>query len=207
MIEPSKWPLKVLSEVGEFTRGRRFTKNDYVDSGLGCIHYAQVYTDFGAIARHPLAFLAEESRPRMRLAHPGDLVIAATSENVDDVGKAVAWLGDDDVAVHDDCYIFRHGLDPTYVSYFFASPLFHSQKIKYVSETKVVRISAASLSMIEIPVPPRQAQERIVEFVGAVDAQVNALDAEKARLRKLRRGLLSGLLDRTVDIESAERGV
>ncbi|MEU8909093.1 restriction endonuclease subunit S [Streptomyces mirabilis] len=188
MSEQLEWPKKALSEVGEFVRGRRFTKNDYVESGLGCIHYAQVHTAFGAIARDPLTFLAEDSRVRMRLAHPGDLVIAATSENVDDVGKAVAWLGDDEVAVHDDCYIFRHGLDPAYVSYFFASSLFHSQKIKYVSETKVVRISGANLSMIEIPVPTEQAQERIVEVIGAVDDQITALDNEAGALDALLRG-------------------
>ena len=178
MNEQLEWPLKTLSEIGEFIRGRRFTKKDYVEDGLGCIHYAQIYTDFRAIARNPLTFVAEVSRPRMRLAHSGDLIIAATSENVADVGKAVAWLGGDDVAVHDDCFIFRHGLDPAYVSYFFASSLFHSQKIKYVSETKVVRISAVNLGMIEIPVPPHQVQEQIVEVVGAVDDQITALDAE-----------------------------
>ncbi|MFF9714655.1 restriction endonuclease subunit S [Streptomyces sp. NPDC014603] len=191
MNEQSEWPQKALSEVGELIRGRRFTKNDYVESGLGCIHYAQIHTDFGAIAREPLTFLAEDSRARMRLAHPGDLVIAATSENVDDVGKAVAWLGDDDVAVHDDCYIFRHGFDPAYVSYFFASSLFHSQKIKYVSETKVVRISGANLSMIEIPVPPQQVQERIVEVVGAVDDQITALDNEAGALEGVYRAATS----------------
>ncbi|MEU3197554.1 restriction endonuclease subunit S [Streptomyces sp. NPDC006996] len=182
MSEQSEWAQKALAEVGELVRGRRFTKNDYVESGLGCIHYAQIHTNFGAIARDPLTFLAEDSRARMRLAHPGDLVIAATSENVDDVGKAVAWLGDDDVAVHDDCYIFRHGFDPAYVSYFFASSLFHSQKVKYVSETKVVRISGASLSLIEIPVPPQRVQERIVEVVSAVDDQIAALDDEAEAL-------------------------
>ncbi|MEU8305930.1 restriction endonuclease subunit S [Actinomadura sp. NPDC048955] len=188
MSEQLEWPKKALSEVGELIRGRRFTKKDYVESGLGCIHYAQVHTHFGAIARDPLTFLAENSRTRMRLAHPGDLVIAATSENVDDVGKAVAWLGDDDVAVHDDCYIFRHGLDPAYVSYFFASSLFHSQKIKYASETKVVRISGANLSMIEIPVPPKSVQERIVEVISAVDAQASALGREADALDALFRG-------------------
>lgn len=188
MSEQSEWPEKALSEVGELIRGRRFTKKDYVESGLGCIHYAQVHTDFGAIARDPLTFLAEESRARMRLAHPGDLIIAATSENVDDVGKAVAWLGDDEVAVHDDCYIFRHGLNPAYVSYFFASSLFHSQKIKYVSETKVVRISGANLGMIQIPVPSEQAQEWIVQVIGAVDDQITALDNEAEALDALLRG-------------------
>lgn len=122
MNDLPKWDRKPLSEVGDLIRGRRFTKNDYVESGLGCIHYAQIHTDFGAIARDPLTFLSEDSRARMRLAHSGNLVIAGTSENVEDVGKAVAWMGDDGVAVHDDCYIFRHGLDPAYVSYFLGRP-------------------------------------------------------------------------------------
>jgi type I restriction enzyme S subunit len=149
MSERSGWAQKPLSEVGELIRGRRFTKNDYVEAGLGCIHYSQIYTDFGPVENKPLTFIAEDSRPRMRLAHTGDLVIAATSENVADVGKAVAWLGDDSVAVHDDCYILRHGLNPAYVSYFFTSSLFHAQKIRYLSETKVVRISGADLSLLD----------------------------------------------------------
>ncbi|MEV8442068.1 hypothetical protein AB0425_32215 [Actinosynnema sp. NPDC051121] len=205
MSEQLEWPRKALSEVGELIRGRRFTKNDYVGFGLGCIHYAQIHTDFGATVRDPLTFLAEDSRPRMRLAHPGDLVIAATSENVDDVGKAVAWLGDDDVAVHDDCFIFRHGLDPAYASHFFASHQFHSQKIKYVSETKVVRISGASLGMIEIPVPPKKAQERIVEVVGAIDDQITALDNEAGVLENVYRAATSLLWRDTEGAEAKSR--
>jgi hypothetical protein len=47
------------------------------------------------------------------------LVIAATGENVEDVCKAVAWLGDEEIAVHDDCYIYSHTLNPKYVAYYF----------------------------------------------------------------------------------------
>jgi restriction endonuclease S subunit len=151
-----------------------------------------------------VTYLPESFRGSMRLAQPGDVVIAGTSENVDDVGKAVAWLGDDDVAVHDDCFIFRHDLDPKFVSYFFASPLFQHQKRRFTSETKVVRISAANLRKIVMPVPPRDEQERISGMADAVDAQIAALRAEAERLRQARVALLSGLLDRTIDIESAE---
>ena len=38
----------------------------------------------------------------------------------------------------------------------------------------------------------------------ALDAPIVGLRAEAARLREARAGLLSGLLDRTIDIESAE---
>lgn len=203
MSEQYGWAQKPLSEVGELIRGRRFTKNDYVEAGLGCIHYSQIYTDFGPVENKPLTFLADHSRPRMRLAHTGDLVIAATSENVADVGKAVAWLGGDSVAVHDDCYILRHGLNPAYVSYFFTSSLFHAQKIRYLSETKVVRISGADLGLIKIPVPPASAQERIAEVIGAVDDQITALDAEAGALEDVYRASAL-LLWRTADGDEAE---
>ncbi|MEU2169506.1 restriction endonuclease subunit S [Micromonospora chersina] len=198
------WSAAPLSEAGTLARGRRFVKSDYVKSGLGCIHYGQIYTDYGASATRTVTYLPESFRGSMRLAQPGDVVIAGTSENVEDVGKAVAWLGEDDVAVHDDCFIFRHDLDPKFVSYFFASPLFQHQKRRFTSETKVVRVSAANLNKIVIPVPPRDEQERISGMADAMDAQVAALRAEAERLRQARVALLSGLLDRTIDIQSAK---
>ncbi|MFI7642514.1 hypothetical protein [Nonomuraea sp. NPDC049400] len=198
------WRAAPLAKVGTLTRGRRFVKSDYVESGLGCIHCGQIYTDYGASATRTITHLPESFRGSMRLAQPGDVVIAGTSENVEDVGKAVAWLGDDDVAVHDDCFIFRHDLDPKFVSYFFASPLFQHRKRRFTSETKMVCISAVNLEKIIMPVPPRDDQERISAMAEAVDAQVVALRAEAERLRQARVALLSGLLDRTIDIETAE---
>src|SRR3989337_2249617 len=61
---------------------------------------------------------------RLRHARTGDLVIATTSEDDEAVGKAVAWLGTDNVAVSSDAYIYRHSLDPKYVAYFFQSEQF-----------------------------------------------------------------------------------
>jgi hypothetical protein len=201
------WVSAPLSKAGTLTRGRRFVKSDYVDRGLKCIHYGQIYTDYGVSATRTVTYLPESFRSSMRLAQPGDVVIAGTSENVEDVGKAVAWLGDDDVAVHDDCFIFHHDLDPKFVSYFFASPLFQHRKRQFTSETKVVRISASNLKKIVMPLPPRDEQERISRIADAMDAQVTALRAEAEHLRQARVALVSGLLDRTIDIKSADLGV
>ena len=49
-----------------------------------------------------------------------------------------------------------------------------------------------------------QEQERRSPELRGAGASVAALRAEAARLREVRAGLLSGLLDRTIDIESAE---
>lgn len=202
--EGESWRSAPLAEAGTLERGRRFVKSDYSASGLGCIHYGQIYTDYGATATRTVTYLPESFRDSMRLAQPGDVVIAGTSENIEDVGKAVAWLGEESVAVHDDCFIFRHELDPKFVSYFFASPQFQHRKRQFTSVTKVVRISAANLKKIVMPLPPREEQERLSRVASAMDAQVASLRAEAERVLQMRVTLLSGLMNRTIDVKSAE---
>ena len=41
---PDGVTFKELGEVGEFIRGRRFTKDDVVSDGVGSIHYGEIYT-------------------------------------------------------------------------------------------------------------------------------------------------------------------
>ncbi|MFE5258538.1 restriction endonuclease subunit S [Streptomyces coelicoflavus] len=185
---PNGVEYRLLGEVGEFIRGRRFTKNDYVESGLGCIHYGQIYTDYGTAADSTVTFLDAGLRGSLRLARKNDLVIAATGENIEDVCKAVAWLGEEEIAVHDDCYIFRHPFDPKFASYLFQSSIFQEQKVKYANESKVVRISSANLSRIKVPVPPMEIQREIVEILTTMESLEAELKAElKAELRARRR--------------------
>lgn len=105
-----------------------------------------------------------------------------------DVGKAVAWLGDMDVAIHDHCYVFRHEMDPAFVSYYMQTSRFHADKAKHVARTKVKTLLMDGLARVSIPVPPREEQERIVSILDKFDALVNdlsiGLPAEIAARRK-----------------------
>jgi len=73
--------------------------------------------------------------------------------------------------------------------------------------TGITNLSVKEYIAREIPVPSVEEQARLVESAEAVDVLIVGLRAEAARLRELRAGLLSGLLDRTIDIESAESKV
>jgi len=167
-----------LSEVGELIRGRRFTKADYVDEGLGAIHYGEVYTDYGTWTARVNRFVRASMRESLRLARRGDLVIAATGENVADLGKAVAWLGDDEVAVHDDCYIYRHSLDPKFASHFFQSTDFNLQKAQFATESKLARISGTNLGKIKISVPPLAIQREIASILDKMESLKAELESE-----------------------------
>jgi type I restriction enzyme S subunit len=177
-----------MGEIGEFVRGRRFTKDDVVPDGISSIHYGEIYTHYRTSATSTLSHVRAELAPRLRFALPGDVIIAAVGETVEDVCKAVAWLGDGEVAVHDDCFMFRHSMNPKFVSYWFQTAAFHAAKNQYVARAKVKRISGESLSRIAIPVPSAQQQERIVsvldKFEALVDDVSTCLPAELSARRK-----------------------
>ena len=177
-----------MGEVGEFIRGRRFTKADVVDDGIPSIHYGDIYTRYGVDADETVSHIRCDLASQLRFARPGDVVIAAVGETVEDVGKAVAWLGDTDVAIHDDCFLYRHTMNAKYISYYLQTAAFHSQKSSHVARAKVKRLSAKGLARITMPVPALEEQTRIVAILDKFDALVNdlssGLPAEIAARRK-----------------------
>jgi type I restriction enzyme S subunit len=196
-------------KVGVFTRGGGLQKKDFVDRGFPCIHYGQIYTHYGTFADKTKSFVTEDFAKKARKAKSGDLVIATTSENDDDVCKAVAWLGAEDVAVSSDACFYTHNLNPKYVSYFFQTEQFQKQKRVHITGTKVRRVNADDLAKILIPIPfpnnPEKSlaeQARIVAILDKFDTLTTSLAEGLPReiaLRKRQyehyRNLLLGLSD------------
>ncbi|MDQ4145188.1 MAG: restriction endonuclease subunit S [Actinomycetota bacterium] len=166
-------PRRPMSQVGSFTRGKRITKADVVPDGLASIHYGEIYTGYGVSANQPLSRVRPDMASRLRFARTGDVIIAGVGETVDEVAKAVAWLGEEDVAFHDDCWAFRSPLNPKFVSYYLQTRRFHAEKRKYVNRAKVNRISGTGLGKVTIPVPSREEQDRIVAILDKFDALMN----------------------------------
>ena len=177
-----------LGQIGKFTRGTGLQKKDFSDSGIGCIHYGQIYTRYGISTRETYSYVHPESFNKFRHAATGDILIATTSENDEDLGKAVAWMGQGEIAFSGDMCSYRHEINPKYVSYFMATESFSEQKRRFITGTKVRRITPGNIAKIEIPVPPLAEQERIVAILDKFDALVNdlssGLPAEIAARRK-----------------------
>ena len=182
---------KPLGEVGVFTRGSGLQKKDFVDDGVGCIHYGQVFTHYGLSATRTISFVTPEFAKNKRRVRPGDVFIATTSENDEDLGKAVAWLGNEEIVASGDGYIFHHELVAEYVSYFLNSASFQQQKKRWITGTKVRRISGAALESIVIPVPPLPVQQEIVRILDQFTQLETELEAREAQYNYHRTHLLS----------------
>lgn len=164
-----------MGEIGTFIRGNGLQKKDFTESGVGCIHYGQIYTHYGTFATETKSFVSPKLSKKLLSIEPGNLVIACTSENVEDVGKAVAWLGDYNIVTGGHSVVFKHCMNPKYVSYFFQTKYFSIQKKKYAYGAKVIDIKTEDLSKIKIPIPPLEVQEKIVSILDRFESLINDL--------------------------------
>jgi type I restriction enzyme S subunit len=208
-LAPKGVQFKALGDVGEIYRGKRFTKADYVDEGgVGCIHYGEIYTDYGTTAAKTVARLRPDLAPSLRFARKGDVVLTDVGETVEDVGKAVAWLGDEDVAIHDHCYVIRSSVNPVYLSYYMQAAAFRADKDRYIARTKVKTLLLDGLKRIVIPVPPVEVQREIVRvldlYSGLTADLATQLDAElearRHQYRYLRRTIVEERNDGVQDV-------
>uniref|UniRef100_UPI0028DB8043 restriction endonuclease subunit S n=1 Tax=Rothia mucilaginosa TaxID=43675 RepID=UPI0028DB8043 len=175
LFEALDCPRVPLGSLGTFVRGNGLQKKDLQESGNPVIHYGQVFTRYGLHEDKTLSYANDEVYNKLRKAEKGNLVIATTSENDEDVCKALAWLGETPAGISGDAYIYRHEMNPKYVSYFFTTHDFQRQKLRHITGTKVRRVSGKNLETIEIPLPSLEEQQRIVDILDRFDALTSSL--------------------------------
>ncbi len=156
---------KTLGDIASISRGGSLQRKDFRPSGVPCIHYGQIYTDYNLTTDHTISFIDEACAARQKFANKNDLIMTITSENIPDICKCIAWLGQEKVAVSGDAVIIRHNQDPKYLAYYLSSVWFFKQKQSLAYGTKVMHVSAGALSKVRIPVPPLAVQAEIVRIL------------------------------------------
>lgn len=185
---PDGVEYKKLCEIATISRGGNFQKKDFLTEGVPCIHYGQIYTKYGLFADKTFTFISEECAKKQKMARPNDIVMAVTSENIEDVCKCLAWLGDEPVAVSGHSAIIHHNQNAKYLVYYFHSQMFFAQKRKLAHGTKVIEVTPDTLSNIVLPVPPIQVQNEIAKtldyFTGLTAELTAQLTAELTARQK-----------------------
>lgn len=162
---PNGVEYKKLGEIATISRGGSFQKKDFCESGIPCIHYGQIYTKYGLFVEKTITYLTKECAKKQKKASKNDVIMAVTSENIEDVCKCVAWLGDEDVAVSGHTAIIHHTLNAKYLVYYLHTNDFFKQKRKLAHGTKVIEVTPDTLKSVKLPVPPLPIQEEIVRIL------------------------------------------
>ena len=176
--------MKRLGEIGNFIRGSGIQKSDFVDEGFPCIHYGQIHTKYGISATKAISQIDETLYKKSKKAVKGDVVLATTSEDAEGCAKPVAWLGEEEVAVSGDAYIYHHDQNGKFMAYQFMTHNFMLFKIMNATGAKVVRISGDNMANYEFPLPSLEEQHRIVSILDTFEALIRNLEAQLKQREK-----------------------
>lgn len=170
--------MKKLGEVGEFIRGNGIQKNDFVEEGYGCIHYGQIHARYGFSAKETISKIEESLYKKCKKAKTGDVILATTSKDAEGVAKPFVWLGEYEVAVSGDAFIYHHNQIGKFMGYQFLTRKFMQFKVKYATGAKVVRISGENMAKFEIALPSLSEQSRIVSILDTFEQSIANLEAQ-----------------------------
>ena len=179
---------KTLGEIGSFVNGSGMPKTMFDENGeIGAIHYGHIYTKYNMFVYNPIVKISNKNSKKLKKVKTGDLVIAKTSENIEDIMKTVAYLGDNEAVAGGHSAIFSHNQNAKYLSYVFNgySELI-KQKNKIARGVKVIEISVTDMEKIKIPLPSLEAQKYIVSILDKFDTLVNDLSQGLPREIELR---------------------
>lgn len=171
-------PRKTLGEVGILIRGNGLQKKDFCKSGVGCIHYGQIYTQFGMFADKTISFVEPKLAEKLTKVNTGDIIMATTGENVEDICKAVCWLGKESIVSGAHAVVYKHHQNPKYIAYCLHTQDFYAQKTHYAYGAKVIDIRTDKLASITIPLPPLSVQQKIVAKLDAFESLLATLRRE-----------------------------
>ena len=171
-----------LGEMAELVRGNGLSKKDFAPEGIPAIHYGQIYTYYGNETKETISFVTPETASKLRKVFCGNVVITNTSENLEDVGKALLYSGESEAVTGGHATIIRcsEHLLPKYFVYY-------TMTYSFFKGTKVIDVSATDLARIEIPLPPLSEQQRIVEILDKFDTLTNSISEGLPLEIKLRR--------------------
>lgn len=169
---------KKLGDIGVFENGTGMPKSLFNKNGsVGAIHYGHIYTKYNLFVDSPIVKVSEDNIEKLKKVNYGDLVIAKTSENVDDVMKTVAYLGNETAVTGGHAAIFRHNENPKYLSYVFnGANYLLRQKNKFARGVKVIELSINEMEKIKIPLPSLIVQDYVVSILDKFDKLVNDIN-------------------------------
>ncbi len=190
-----EWQTKNLGNTGAFLKGFGIKKDEIVSDGVACIRYGEIYTHHHDHLKKFNSFITPTTAKQSQRIQKGDLLFAASGETTEEIGKCVAFLGDEEAYAGGDIIIFRPvGQDSKFLGYLMNQSSITSQKARMGQGEVVVHISSRNLARLDLHLPPQCEQTAIAEVLSDMDAELAALEQRRKKTRDIKQGMMQELL-------------
>ena len=206
------WQFANFGEVFTFKSTNSYSREclNYEIGTTKNIHYGDIHTKFKT-----LFDITSENVPFVNTDIPldkvndeafccvGDLVIADASEDYKDIGKSIEIVNLDNQSIIAGLHTFLARpatglLSIGFMGYAMQSSAVRLQVMTIAQGTKVLSISTGRLAKVQIPLPEKEEQQKIADFLSAVDEKITALTAQKTALTQYKQGMMQRIFSQTL---------
>ncbi|MFZ5978004.1 MAG: restriction endonuclease subunit S [Hydrotalea flava] len=193
---PEGWNIFRLGDLGKFSKGKGILKEQVIPEGLPCIRYGEIYTTHDFIIKDFKSFISEDVAIESKEIKKGDILFAGSGETVEEIGKAVAYVGTYKAYAGGDVIILstNKNINPECLSYALETDFVKRQKRVLGQGNSVVHIYSSDLSKIKIPLPPLPEQKAIAACLSTWDKAIHTTEKLIAQKELRKKWLMQQLL-------------
>ena len=185
--------VKLKNIATEMYRGNGIKREEVRETGIPCVRYGEIYTDYGISFEKTKSYTDENLITNKKYIDYGDILFAITGESVEEIGKSTAYIGKEKCLVGGDILVIRSAeMLGLFFSYYVESnPLMIIEK---ATGTTVFHIYEKDLRDIVLLLPSYEEQTAIGNFFRQLDETIALQSAEVEKLNQLKKGLLAAML-------------
>ena len=193
---PQDWFVGKLGNFGSFSKGKGITKKELVEIGISCIRYGEIYTTESYVINQFTSFIDEVKGTKLK---EGDVLFAGSGETIEEIGKAVTFIGDEDAYAGGDIVIFSPNskqCNSVFLVHLLETSNVKKQKRRIGQGNSVVHIYSRDLANLNIYLPSLVEQQIIADFLMKWDNVFQTLqtiiDQKQLQKKWLMQQLLTG---------------
>lgn len=182
------WEEKKLGEVATFKKGKGVSKSDICEAGqTPCIRYGQLYTQYDEVIENVIS-KTNIPTSELTLSEGNEVIIPASGETALDIATASCVISSG-VALGGDLNIITSTLNGVFLAYYLNA----AKKIeiaRLAQGISVIHLYSSQLQTLKIQIPLPAEQQKIADFLTAIDRKVDLVAQELTQAQTFKKGLL-----------------
>ena len=186
---------KSVSQFGTLKKGGAILREKLRPEGVPVVLYGDIYTKYGEIVTRLASRVDATAVVDGVKLNSGDIVFAGSGETAEEIGKCIAYVGEEAAFAGGDVVILsNHGQDPKYLGYALNSEDAIRQKMRLGQGSSVMHLYKDDVASIKIPLPLISEQRKFGEILYGADTDIELINQRINSLRVQKRGLMQKLL-------------
>lgn len=182
-----EWEKITLGDIASVSKGQGVSKDDVVKKGIPCIRYGELYTTYSEVINKIVSFIDAGSSGYVN-GQINDILIPASGETALDISTA-SCLKIANVAIGGDINIIRGDFNGVFLAYYLKN--FKRLDIARLAQgISVVHLYGSQLKNLKLEIPQSEEQQKIANFLSAIDAKIDAVAGQIEKMQQFKKGLL-----------------